>query len=483
MTTMQGMGRAAVKWRTAEATVPRTDVRGRLGRGGALRGAAGFGVLLTAVAVGLAGAVVRGPAAVPAHDAAGAAGAPGAAGAALAEALLPSLPGPFTVRGAAHATLQEAVDAAVAGDTVYVASGVHEVGTVDVPVPLVIQGARGAVLDNTGAGGLLQISADGVVVRGLTLRGTPMSRVRDHAAILVEGVDNCVIEGNTFDDNFFGIYLARSSGCRVTGNRLTASADRESAAGNGIHLWNTRDAEIRGNVIRGHRDGIYLEHVQGARLSDNVSEDNLRYGLHFMFSNGNEYVGNTFRRNGAGVAVMYSKDVVVRGNRFEDNWGATAYGLLIKDLYDSTISGNTFAGNTVGLSSEGSIRVELEGNRFVRNGWAVRIMASSQENRFAANDFIENSFDVTTNSRQNYNSFTGNYWSRYTGYDLSGDGVGDVPHRPVRLFALLVQRSPAALVLLRSAFLDVLEVAERVAPVLTPETLVDERPLMKEAVR
>jgi nitrous oxidase accessory protein len=38
-------------------------------------------------------------------------------------------------------------------------------------------------------------------------------------------------------------------------------------------------------------------------------------------------------------------------------------------------------------------------------------------------------------------------------------------------------------VLLRSAFLDVLEVAERVAPVLTPETLVDERPLMREAVR
>jgi nitrous oxidase accessory protein len=61
--------------------------------------------------------------------------------------------------------------------------------------------------------------------------------------------------------------------------------------------------------------------------------------------------------------------------------------------------------------------------------------------------------------------------------------VGDVPHRPVRLFALLVQRTPAALVLLRSVFVDVLEVAERVAPVLTPQTLIDENPMMREIRR
>lgn len=436
--------------------------------------------LVAAVLVAAAGLAVAAPAQVGPRTAAGDPGNPGAGGGA-ASAAAPALP--FVGPRSAHATLQDAVSAAEPGDTIVVRAGVHASAAVEIGVSLALVGEAGAVIENSGDGGLLRVTGDGVTIRGLVLRGTPASQVRDHAAVLVEGGARCVIEDNRFEDNFFGIYLARSSGCRVAGNELSASGLRESSSGNGIHLWNTTDAVVEGNVVRGHRDGIYLEHVQGTRLSGNTSEDNLRYGLHFMFSNGNSYLRNAFRRNGAGVAVMYSKEVVVSDNVFEDNWGATAYGLLIKDIYDSTISGNEFRRNTVGVSSEGSTRVDVTGNRFVRNGWAVRVLASSQENRFAGNDFIENSFDVTTNSRHNYNSFEGNYWSRYDGYDLGGDGVGDVPHRPVRLFALLVQRSPAALVLLRSAFLDVLEVAERVAPVLTPETLVDERPLMKEAVR
>ena len=34
---------------------------------------------------------------------------------------------------------------------------------------------------------------------------------------------------------------------------------------------------------------------------------NLRYGLHFMYSDGCQYVENTFRHNGSGVAVMYTQ--------------------------------------------------------------------------------------------------------------------------------------------------------------------------------
>jgi nitrous oxidase accessory protein len=449
---------------------------------GAAIGATGF-----AAGAAARGASARDAAPATAHSAATATGhdaaTAAATGAATAADTAADARLPFVGRRGSHATLRAALASAAEGDTIRVRAGRHRTGQVRITRGITLIGEAGAVIENDGDAGLLHITADGVIVRGLVLRGSRPSHVRDHAAILVEDAGGCVIEANRFEDNFFGIYLARTSGCRVAGNELGASGARESSSGNGIHLWNTADAVVEGNVIRGHRDGIYLEHVTGTRLTGNVSEDNLRYGLHFMFSSGNEYVHNAFRRNRAGVAVMYSKDVVVRENTFEDNWGAAAYGLLIKDIYDSTISDNTFRRNTVGISSEGSTRVDVRGNRFVRNGWAVRLLASSQENRFTGNDFVENAFDVTTNSRQNYNTFSGNYWSRYTGYDLAGDGVGDVPHRPVRLFALLVQRSPAALVLLRSAFLDVLEVAERVAPVLTPETLVDERPLMKEAVR
>lgn len=384
---------------------------------------------------------------------------------------------------AGDALLRAALADAQDGDTIVVRGGIHRVALLEVDRSVTILGEPGAVLESDGTAGVLRITAPGVTVRGLTVRGVASSHVRDDAAIEVDGGDGCVIEDNRLDANFFAIYIARSAGCRIARNAIASSSVREAVSGNGIHLWNASDAVVEGNTVRGHRDGIYLEHVRGTTLRHNVSEDNLRYGLHFMFSSGNRYIGNAFRRNGAGVAVMYSRDVLVEGNTFEDNWGAAAYGLLLKDIADSRIEGNTFRRNTVAISSEGSTSLDVVRNRLVRNGWAVRVLASSQQNRFMDNDFIENAFDVTTNSRRNFNTFEGNHWSRYNGWDLTGDGRGDVPHRPVRLFALLVHRAPAALVLLRSPFLDVLEVAERVAPVLTPETLVDERPRMREVTR
>ena len=89
---------------------------------------------------------------------------------------------------------------------------------------------------------------------------------------------------------------------------------------------------------------------------------------------------------------------------------------------------------------------------------------------------------MATNSRSNYSRFSGNYWDRYRGYDPDRDGTGDVPHAPVRLFALVVAQSPPTLILLRSLLVDLLDVAERIIPSLTPETLVDERPLMRPPV-
>jgi nitrous oxidase accessory protein len=381
------------------------------------------------------------------------------------------------------ATIRAALDIAADGDRIRILSGTYAEGVLEVGRSVEIVGDGWPVLDAGGVGALLRVTADGVAIRGLVLRGTGVSHVADHAAILFDGVTGCTAEGNRLEDNFFGIYIARSSGCTVRGNEISGHATREINAGNGVHLWNASDVLVEDNAIRGQRDGVYLEHVRGAVIRRNTSERNLRYGLHFMFSSDAEYERNVFRDNGAGVAVMYSKNVRMAGNVFADNWGATAYGLLLKEITDSEVTENVFRGNTVGINSDGSARLQVTGNRFLRNGWAVRVLANSRGNTFAGNDFIENTFDVSTNSRQSFNTFSGNYWSRYAGYDLDADGTGDVPHRPVRLFALIVEKNPAALMLLRGAFVDLLDIAERVVPVLTPEALVDERPSMKELVR
>lgn len=54
-----------------------------------------------------------------------------------------------------------------------------------------------------------------------------------------------------------------------------------------------------------------------------------------------------------------------------------------------------------------------------------------------------------------------------------------MPFRPVRLFSVLVEQQQPALALMHSLLVNMLDVAERVIPSMTPETLVDAAPQMK----
>jgi len=377
------------------------------------------------------------------------------------------------------APIASAVASARAMDTVRIPSGRYAEPLVVIDKPLVIVGTGNPVLDGGGRHGLLLVKADDVTVRGLILANVGTSFVDDRAAIRVDGAHRCVIADNRIEDAFFGIYLANTTDCVVRGNTIRGRAQRETESGNGIHLWTSRRATIVDNRISGHRDGIYFEFVHEGDVRDNVSEANLRYGLHFMYSDDCRYTSNLFERNGSGVAVMYTKRVAMIGNRFENNRGAAAYGLLLKEIADARLERNTFSRNTTGLVADGANRLVAEGNEFTNNGWALKLDASTDGGRFTRNEFSGNSFDVTTNSRSPSTVFAGNHWDAYRGYDLNRDGIGDVPHRPVRLFSLIVEHHPPALILMRGAFVELLDVAERVLPTLTPETVIDASPAMR----
>lgn len=401
---------------------------------------------------------------------------------ALAGAWLAALAGVVVVGpGTAHLTVAAGVARARPGDTVEVRPGVYAVARLRLTKPLTLLGPGDgtAVLDGGGEP-ILIVAAPEVTVRGLALRNVATSFLEDRAAILLDGATGCRIESNEIRDAFFGIYGAKSARCAILGNRILGPGRTQTESGNAIHLWNCREMDIRNNVASGHRDGIYFEFVRHATVRDNRSTGNNRYGLHFMFSDSSSYTGNTLSRNRAGVAVMYTRHVTMTGNRFDHAWGSAAYGLLLKDITDAMVTDNLFADNSTGLVAEGATRLVVAGNTFARNGWAVRVMANLSDGRFERNRFLGNTFDVTTNGRFTPVEFRENYWDAYTGYDLDRDGVGDVPFRPVRLFSILVARREPATILLRSFFANLLDLAERVMPVLTPETVVDRRPLMRE---
>jgi len=382
-------------------------------------------------------------------------------------------------RAAAYHTITAAVAAAHAGDRIVVHAGTYREPTIEIAKPLTIVGDGEPVVDGQNTHEVMRVTANDVVVRGLVLENIGTSFVEDRAAIRFDRVSGCVFDHNRIENDFFGVYLANVTDCQITNNVIHATGKREMESGNGIHLWTSRRITIANNVISGQRDGIYFEFVHDSDIRDNLSTGNLRYGLHFMFSDDCRYRGNTFRKNGAGVAVMFTHRVEMTGNHFEDNWGSASYGLLLKEISDSRLVDNVFLHNTTGLLADGANRIVAEHNVFEGNGGAVKLETSTVEGRFTRNDFLGNSFDVATNSQRPTTTFDGNYWDAYRGYDLNHDGVGDVPFRPVRLFSVLVEHHQPALILMRSAFVELLDGAERVLPSLTPESLVDSTPAMR----
>jgi len=376
-------------------------------------------------------------------------------------------------------TIKQALQLAENGDVIIIHEGYYAEGNIIVDKSVTLKGVNFPIIDGKGSGEVFTINSDFTSLYGLTIKNAGVSFIAENAAIRLNEVTGCKIIGNRFYNNFFSVYLSKSSNSIIKDNFIKSSGQRETNSGNGIHLWYCKDISIENNYIFGHRDGIYLEFVENAEIKKNYSKNNLRYGLHFMFSDRCVYTSNKFENNGAGVAVMYSKNVEMISNLFYNNWGPASFGILLKDITDSKIEQNKFVKNTSAIYIEGCNRTSIKKNNFENNGWAIKLMANSSDNIFRENNFISNSFDLSTNSRSNFNTFEGNYWSEYSGYDLNKDGVGDVPHHPVRLFSILVEQQQASLILLNSLFIKTLDIAESVIPSLTPEMLIDTKPMMK----
>lgn len=377
-------------------------------------------------------------------------------------------------------TIKGAISNAADFDTILIKMGTYREFNIHIDKPLTILGEGTPVIDGEDKGEILTVTADNVTLDGIRVINVGTSYTRDYAAIRMVKCKDFIIRNLIIEKLFFGIYLEKASHGKILNNKIIGDAVDEFGSGNGIHLWYANNIEIIGNDIQHVRDGIYFEFADNCTIKNNHSHNNIRYGLHFMFSNYDVYEGNTFEKNGAGVAVMFSKFINMYNNTFKDNWGTASYGLLLKEINDANIIGNTFEENTIGINIEGTNRIKYRNNNFIGNGWALKVRGAVYTNSFINNNFLYNSFDLSYNSNLNDNVFDKNYWSNYTGYDLDKNGIGDVPFRPVRLFSYIVNRTPETIVLLRSLFMDIIDFSEKVSPVFTPDNLLDGNPMMKK---
>ena len=421
------------------------------------------------------------------------------------------------VTAAEGGSLQAILDAASPGDTIILEAGEYA-APVTINKALTLAGKPGASVVGGGRGSVITITAPRATVRGLTISGSGTDLTTlDSGVFAQQTATGARIEDNVITGNLFGIYLHGATDSLARANHITGLTEgRRSSAGNGVTVWNAPGAEVLDNDIRSGRDGIATMASKRNVFRGNRFRD-LRFGIHYMYTNDSEIADNISTGNSVGYAIMFSNRLKITGNLSD---GDRDHGLLLNSANGSTITGNTVIGRlqpvdrwltAASQSSDlGVPRTESQaatsgdgdgqrlgpekcvfiynanknrfaGNRFEGCAIGIHFTAGSEGNAMTGNAFVNNRNQVKyvgTRFMDWSKDGHGNYWSDNPAFDLNGDGIGDSPYRPNDLIDRVLWTSPQAKVLTSSPAVQVIRWAQAQFPALLPGGVVDGHPLM-----
>jgi nitrous oxidase accessory protein len=392
----------------------------------------------------------------------------------------PATPGGLEARPtpADASPLQRRVDAAAPGATVIVEAGEYR-GDLLVDRPVTLKGRGRPRLVGSGKGSVVRVRAADVTIAGFDIDGLGGGDLgRDSSGIHVSA-PRVAIRDCRIANALFGIYLREAHGAVVEACRVRGIPGKDPGErGSGIHVWNTEGFRLEGNQIVDVRDGFYVQSSSHGTIANNVARD-LRYGLHYMFSDDNVFEDNLFENGAAGAALMYSKRIAFRRNRFLHNRGFASVGLLFKACDDVVSEDNLIADNARGIFLEGSYRNVFRRNVVAESDAGIVLYDSCGHIRFEGNSFVSNMTPLVLVGRRTDTVFDGNYWSDNEEPDLDGDGRSDRPYRLTSVFDHFRGNLTAADLLAQGFAGAALAAAERTFPVLEALPVQDRAPRVR----
>lgn len=277
--------------------------------------------------------------------------------------------------------IQEAIDAAKNGDSVYVYNGTYyEDIIIDKTINLIGEDKNTTIIDGGGINDVIYVSADFVNISGFKIKNaTDTPRVGIH----LTSVNNCTISNSNISDNFDGIRLDYSSHNTIKQNILYSNWGRSTYL-----VWDSNHNFVNKNKIIKSADIFIQESSEYNIVDDNI----LTHGS---------------VTGGGGIGIHTSSYNLIINNTINDAVRA----FRISHAFNNILAGNTIKNCELGIIPFGD--------------------EPFYYNMIYHNNFINNTQhanDPYDNIWYNATIMEGNYWDNYNGTDADGDGIGDTPY-------------------------------------------------------
>jgi parallel beta-helix repeat protein len=299
-----------------------------------------------------------------------------------------------------YSTIQEAIDNAVHGDTIFVKAGTYyEHVVVSKTVSLVGENVSTTIIDGNDTGHVVHIVRNNVNITGFTVRNSGHTHMPElEAGICLNGTTGCIISENHLVDNgFSGISLLYSQYNKIVGNSVNHTE------WGGIHMLGSSHNIVSGNAVDNttHEYGVGINGHASSHyntITDNVIS-NSKYGTFYHDANYNNICGNNI--SAIAVAGIWLQDQTSYNNVAENNLVNNTVAIILEGPNrNNTVSGNFITGAEYGIKLINTQYTGITDNTIVDNragndAWSAGIrLESARDSQIRSNVVVGNHYGI-----------------------------------------------------------------------------------------